>query len=553
MRRRSLVGVGLLAATLVWADSAVAQYASPIDTVRAIVLLREAAASLRVSEILQEDEEFQRHLAFLFQIWGEEWSPLPRPEAPVAPRAHEVTDSLTRRGEVDRAIAIALELDGAPRRRALVPILDWMVEHGETDRMLSFADSIGESRSGVVALLSTSRPRPTPWRIRAERIGRFLQEESRDTAAAQENWATLVRFVRHRDLAAAWDLAETNLGPPHRTGVQLGLLGFASARGGLRVDSLIGIVHERILRLSEGSARVEQLLQLTLLCRNHAFEACGRLSLPENPRMGLPHLVANRFRSAMEAGRWDEAEAIGDTLRDLVRPDEYHLAVSEALEKATPLRGYDSVSATLVPRLDSAAASMPGASGDRLNARLAGLWAVQNPDRARQAIARMESRDLRIEALRNLAGAAHLTDLPLAIEALRRGGPASRGLDLGSLYADALRWRDSARAREIFQLLPDGAERMHARLLWAGIVRGAGRWAEAHRLAFEALEEWDPVAEPRPVAFGLFRVFAALGVYDELIAWARDWETADGRASALAAIVGSVGSYRAPGSLRPRF
>jgi hypothetical protein len=184
---------------------------------------------------------------------------------------------------------------------------------------------------------------------------------------------------------------------------------------------------------------------------------------------------------------------------------------------------------------------MTGPSADTLNARLAGLWAASDPDRARGAVARIGATALRATALTNLARASYSTNAPLAFEALRQGGSGSQHLHLPSLYVQLRLYGDTARAEQTYEMLKTGTDRMIARLGWAEVMRRTGRWPEAYQLAFEALAEWDPSSGP---IVSHFLVFVRLGVYDELIAWARARETADARAVALASVVRSVAFFR---------
>jgi hypothetical protein len=165
-----------------------------------------------------------------------------------------------------------------------------------------------------------------------------------------------------------------------------------------------------------------------------------------------------------------------------------------------------------------------------------------DPRQAWRAVDRIADARLKTVALTNLAKAAYPTRASVALEALRRGGS---GVELSRLYVQFRVQADSARAREIYDMMTSEGERLRAQLGWAEVVRSAGRWAEAHELAFDALELWDPRVET-PLGSEL-TMFIKLGSYEELLAWARSRETARGRATALAQIATAALWYRPPG------
>lgn len=528
----------MLIAVFVWPGQAAAQSEAPIDTAQALALLRESAEHLEASDSLRWNRQFRNHLDYLIETWGGDWSLPPLPEEPVDTAPAELTDSLSRIGEYDRALQLIREHGGEGRPGDLVRILYRMAEDGQVDRVLTLADSIAAVKSGIGAILNTAEP--PEWDSRIDLLVSYLRTTPQEPAVADANWTYLVGKVAETDLNRALDLARRE---PAILSPQFRLLRTAAEQRHALTDSLVVDTYERVMRGPDATRRIRQMEEFQGICAEYALEACAGLAIPDNVADLHPLRIGNRLHGALNAGRLLETLAIDDTLRELLTPEEYALTVSRVLDRAIK-RGpaYDSATAIILPRLDSIASRSPGRPADQVNAILAGLWAVPEPERAWEAVARIDGDTLRRAALTALAGASYPTDAPMAYEAVRRGGG---GIPLRSLWVQSRLYGDTTRAEEVFGMM-DGPDRMLARLRWAESIRVSGRWSEAYRLAFEALEEWDPAAEPRPLLLGGFYLFARLGVYDELVAWARGRATPDARASALASVVGGILMYRPP-------
>lgn len=528
----------MLVALFALPGQATAQSEAPIDTAQALALLRESAGHLEASDSLRWNRQFRNHLDYLVQTWGGDWSLSPLPEEPVESAPAELTDSLSRIGEYDRALQLIREHGGEGRPGDLIRILYRMAEDGQVDRVLTLADSIAAVKSGIGAILNTAEP--SEWDSRIDLLVSYLRATPQEPAVADANWSYLVGKVAETDFNHALDIARSE---PAILSPQFRLLRTAAEQRHPVTDSLVVDSYERVIRNPDAARRIRQMEGLEGICAEYELEVCAGLAIPDDLADLHPHLIGNRLHRALDSGRLLETLAIDDTLRELLTTEEYALTVSGVLDRPTR-RGpaYDSATAIILPRLDSIASRMSGRPADRVNAVLAGLWAVPEPDRAWEAVGRIHGDTLRLAALTSLARAVYPTDARMAYEAVRRGGG---GIQLQSLWVQSRLYGDTARAEEVYDMM-DGAERMLARLRWAENIRASGRWSEAYRLAFEALEEWNPAADPRPLMPGGFYVFARLGVYDELVTWARERATPDARASALASVVGGIIMYRPP-------
>jgi hypothetical protein len=124
----------------------------------------------------------------------------------------------------------------------------------------------------------------------------------------------------------------------------------------------------------------------------------------------------------------------------------------------------------------------------------------------------------------------------VALDALRERG-SSDGVDTRHYFAHFMARGDTARAEEVLALDPDSRSRMEMRLVWAEAVSRVGRWSDARTHALRALEAWDPVQDRMLTSRGGFNAFRQLGLWEEVIAWARSRRDPAQRAAALAAVV----------------
>ncbi|MGH7571897.1 MAG: carboxypeptidase-like regulatory domain-containing protein [Gemmatimonadota bacterium] len=529
--------------TPVMAKSNPVRSSSPLDSLQAVQLLRESLASLEVSEDLRDDKAFKRHMSGLFRAWGVEPPPWLR-------STEEVIASLVDADRIGEAIAlISIGDDRLERQRHLGMVFRSLSEDDEWVRALLLSDSLGHADLGVSQVLQASYDSPD-WRSRAEAVERFI-ETLADTTDIEFMWYDLVDFVGQHDPQLAWTLADRRLSGADRIETRVDLLGLEYEGGPWPPDSLVLEAYAGINGLPEAKDRGRLLGSLRRLCERVDLESCGQLVFPPKDRPS-PGSIADLVTASLAEGRFMEARAIGDTLRGLVSPERYALAVARGLWSAfrygpcllheACAEAYRSETDSLLPILDQVAIDTRGPVTDSLNSRLAGLWAPVDPERAWKAIERIESQASRSDGLAMIAIATYDTDFDLAFAALlERGSAESTGIYLRDTYLDFKSRGDEDHARQILALVPAGTESMRMKLDWAERLKREDRTVEALRLALEALKDWDP--EQMRGWKGQFGLFFRLGAVEELIGWARDLEDPDDRAAALAAIVGSVSRW----------
>lgn len=524
------------------APVAVAAQAEPVlDTARALALLHEAAAEYAASGHLRDDPEFGQQLRTAFWLWGEQWTPESQaePKAIREGNAWDIANSLVRVGEIDRARAFALSQSDGWRRLAIQPVLDWMAARGRTAEIIALVDSIGDVRPAIGAIFGT-KGRPTPLGEEIDRIRTYLHAAPMDSAMLDSSWHLVVHYVGRENLEAALEIARVE---PSLRRPLTEVLEEAAKRHHPSTDSLTIDSYERAMAIADSAMRLSHLERLAKICHDYRLRPCSSFEVPDELAPRWAKYMGMRLTEALDRDRLEAALAIRDTLRRLLSPEDYARRMSDLLERSRAKnRALDSLTTLVLPRLDAVASRMRGPASDTLNARLAFLW-IPDLGRADAALARITDETVRDDARSRLARAVAATDARFAYETVRGG---AKGISLPGLYVEFRTYGQPARADEVYALMDRGDERMEAKLAWANVLLETGRWREAHDLAFEALEEWDPAAEPRDLSPALFSVFMRLGVFERLVAWARARDTAAARASALASIVGGVVFYRPP-------
>ncbi len=516
---------------------------APLDSLQAVRLLRESFAAFETSETLQEDEAFKRHLHDLFGAWGLRSPPSLR-------STEEVIDSLLGADRLQEAILLArAEDEPLTHRPHLGAVFRLMAEAGRWDRALRLSDSLGHADLGVRRVLQASYDSPE-WRSIVEAVESFI-ETLADTADIEFMWYDLIDYVGLHDPQAAWGLADRRLIGANRMEMRLDLLWLDNESGPWPPDSLVLETYSGIGALPEAENRDRLLGSLRRLCEEANLEVCGQFLLPPADRRSSPGSVADLLFATLAEGRFEEARAISVTLDGLVTPERHALVVAQGLWRAfrsgpcllheACAEAYRSEADSLIPVLDQVALGARGSVTDSLNAHLAGLWAPVAPERAWEAVGRIESEASRSGGLAMMAVATYDTDFELAFTALlKRGSAESTGIYLRDTYLDFKSRGDEERARQTLDLVSPGTESMRMKLDWAERLKRKDRAVEARKLALEALADWDPEKEPMRGWLGQFGLFFSLGASEDLIAWARALEDPDDRAAALAAIVGSV-------------
>ena len=95
---------------------------------------------------------------------------------------------------------------------------------------------------------------------------------------------------------------------------------------------------------------------------------------------------------------------------------------------------------------------------------------------------------------------------------------------------------DSANERLALERM-NTIERMVHEFNWAWRMANNGQWIRARNHALNALEMWDPVAEPMISWAGQFDAFKTLGIYRQLIDWAASRPDVTARTAAILAVV----------------
>lgn len=521
----------------------------PVDSAKARALIEEATTALVNAPGLRGNSWAVRAINRLREGWGlpENTALRELAEQERAP-ARSPFDSLLQAGSLEDLVAAVRSAgDYHARIQSLFALYPAMLSRGEFEAMLALGDIFEDVAYAAYSLLNWTAPEAPLPEARIELVKRHLANSTASTRQRDEIWSRLAQYIGKTDFWEAWAFVDSIRDPGARVFLQRDLLTQALHHDLPGPDSALREVHAELLAHPDADRRRDWLAIIGVVCLQFARPVCDELEFPV-PDGGLAQQVLSwRIGNSLGRGDLEDATEAAGLLGTLISRGRLAALVLSRIEEAGRSCAYadggcgpdfEAWTKQWLAVADSFVRAAPGPLADSIGSILVRFHAVRRTPEAFAAAERIGLPELRRAAYADLGQALVPVNVPAAWRALRAAGKgyANDGA-LSTLFELFNQFGDTAAAAEAAELISDSGVRVWAELAWADRIAVAGLRDRARELAFAALDRWKPAESPMMLmSIGQFAVFHRLGLYEELIAWARARPDQDDRAAALLAV-----------------